>query len=49
MSGKGCGNTLGKPYRPPELEDLGRIVDVTLKSGQNLDANQVTKPGLGGG
>ncbi|MCH9648152.1 MAG: lasso RiPP family leader peptide-containing protein [Deltaproteobacteria bacterium] len=48
-SGKGCGRLRRKPYQPPELEDLGRIVDVTLKSGQNIDVNQLTKPGMGGG
>ncbi len=36
-------------YRPPRLEKLGHIADVTLKTGQNLDLNQLRKPGKGGG
>lgn len=41
--------TLNRTYEAPRLETLGKMSDVTRKSGLDLDTNQVTKPGGGGG
>ena len=38
-----------KPYQPPKVRQLGNMADVTLKSGDIPDQNQITKPGGGGG
>ncbi len=36
-----------RPYRPPELRELGHVADVTHKTGMNLDMNQSRKVGAG--
>lgn len=38
-----------RDYRPPTIETLGDMRDVTRKSGTLPDAKQLTKPGKGGG